>query len=379
MIITHVLSSFGLGGQERVALDLARLQQADGHTVHVVSLAPPPEGPLGETFRSVGAETHELPKRGAGFDTSLVARLSVFFRRHHVDVVHTHNPQPLIYAAPAARLAGARCIHSKHGKNPVSPRRRWLIRGAAACVDAYVAVAPTTARVALVNRECAPDKLQVVHNGVDVERFQRDQEARRQVRAELGIPEQAWVVGTVGRLAPEKDQALLIRGSWPLLDEGHHLVVVGDGPEREALEAAARGEKRPFIHLTGPRSDVARLLSGFDVFALTSQTEGLPLVIPEAMSASLPVVSTAVGGIPDVLSPERTGLLVPAGDEVQLRAALQRLADAPDWARELGARAQEVALAQYSRRRMADAYAALYEAALARRSGKTPVAVSTAA
>ena len=101
MIIAHVLSSFGVGGQERVALDLAAAQRARGHTVIAVSLAPPPEGPLAEEFRKVGAEVVDVPK-GPGTDLTLVPRLAWALRRRHVEIVHTHNPLPLIYGAPPA-------------------------------------------------------------------------------------------------------------------------------------------------------------------------------------------------------------------------------------------------------------------------------------
>ena len=125
MIIAHVLSSFGVGGQERVALDLAAAQRARGHTVIAVSLAPPPEGPLADEFRAVGAEVIDVPK-GPGTDLTLVPRLAWALKRRQVEVVHSHNPLPLIYGAPAARLCGAVAIHSKHGVNPGSRGHRML-------------------------------------------------------------------------------------------------------------------------------------------------------------------------------------------------------------------------------------------------------------
>src|SRR6188474_2395130 len=136
MHIAHVLSSFGLGGQERMAVDLARAQRASGHRVMAVSLAPPPEGPLAETFLEAGVKALTVAKR-PGFDVTLPIRLGQLFVREGVEVVHTHNPQPLIYGAPAGRLAGAALIHTKHGRNPDSLRRRLLRRAAAQLVDAY--------------------------------------------------------------------------------------------------------------------------------------------------------------------------------------------------------------------------------------------------
>src|SRR5687767_5545818 len=117
MSIVHVLSSYGVGGQERVALDLAIGQKARGHRVGVISLAPEPDGAMAKEFADAGIEVDRVPKRG-GLDPSLVPRLARVLRKWRAEVVHTHNPLPLIYGAPAARLAGARAIHTKHGVNP---------------------------------------------------------------------------------------------------------------------------------------------------------------------------------------------------------------------------------------------------------------------
>src|SRR5262249_41411828 len=151
------------------------------------------------------------------------------FKRLEARIVHTHNPQPLIYAAPAAKLARAAVVHTKHGANPDLSHRVSLRRAAAMAVDAYVAVSEATAESARASRDCAPSQLRVIANGVDLSRFHPDPRARTEVREELDIPKNAWVVGTVGRIAPEKQHALLVRAAEPLLGETFRLVVVGDG------------------------------------------------------------------------------------------------------------------------------------------------------
>ncbi len=369
LVIAHVLSSFGLGGQERVAAELARLQtNAGGHTVLAVSLALPPEGPSAEAFRDAGVVATTIAK-GRGFDPSLPLRIAAHFRRERVDVVHTHNPQALIYGAPAARLCGAVAIHTKHGMNPDRARRLWLRRLSARWLHAYVAVSPALATVALKNRECDSSSLHVVSNGVDVARFVPDRLARRAVRAELGIPQEAWVVGTVGRLAPEKNQAMIVDSMASLLGERRHLVIVGDGPERDALRARidAIGLGR-YVHMTGARSDVQRLFAAFDAFTLSSLTEGLPLVMLEAMATGLPVVSTAVGGIPDLVEHGLTGLLVDVGDRPGLTRHFARLSMDELLSRRMGEAGRQHVLRSYSVDRTAKEYGALYVAALEGRS-----------
>lgn len=368
LTIAHVLSSFALGGQERVALELAREQQAAGHRVLAFSLAPEPEGALGSVFRALGVETKSLPKRGPSVDPTLAWRLARLLQDKGVDVAHTHNPQALVYGSPAASLAGAACVHSKHGINPDPSRRQWLRRAASTMVDAYVAVTPSLARVAAVQGECDPGLIHVVPNGIDTSRFTLDLEARRRVRAELGIPENAWIVGTVGRLSPEKNQALLIDAMAPMLDPRRHLVIVGDGPERQALTGHARTTLRPeLVHFTGARDDIPQLMSAFDVFALTSTSEGLPLVLLEAMAMGLPVLSTNVGGISDLIEDNVTGFLVPPGDFIGLVKQLVWLSSRPQSALDVASAARRHVLAYHSTQQMAQAYEKLYRRVLATR------------
>jgi glycosyltransferase involved in cell wall biosynthesis len=365
MIIAHVLSSFGMGGQERVALDLASEQRKAGHSVLAVSLAPFPEGPMASSFRKAGVRAETVSK-GSGVDASLPVRLASLLRDERVDVVHTHNPHALIYGAPAASLARAATVHTKHGINPDRPRRRWLRRVASTLVDACVAVTPTLAALAKRDHECAAALLHVIPNGIDMTRFTPQAEARLRIRASLGIPEHAWVVGTVGRLAPEKDHGLLVEAMAPLLDARRQLVIVGDGPERASLQKRIDATmRRDFVHLTGACANVDEMLSAFDVFVLTSTTEGLPLALLEAMATELPVVSSAVGGIPDVIDHGITGFLFRSGGTRALTRQLVHLFGSQTEAREVGARGRLAITQNHSIERMTRSYEALYQKVVA--------------
>lgn len=368
--IVHVLSSFGVGGQERVALDLAIGQKQRGHRVSVISLAPPPDGAMADEFREHGIAVDRVEKRGEGIDPLLVPRLARTLRRMQAEVVHTHNPLPLIYGAPAARLAGAAAIHTKHGRNPAGRANRLLRRAAAQLAHAFVAVSETTAEQAREQKDAPRSRLHTIANGIRLERYHPDPEARAAARVELGLGD-ATVVGTVGRLDTYKNQAMLVRAMAPMLSSQVRLVIVGDGPARGEVEAAVAALPEPrWVVLTGRRMDVPRLMPAFDIFCLSSQTEGLPLVVPEAMSAGLPIVSTAVGGIPTVVDVGETGFLVPV-DETALRDALRTLVEDPARARAMGARAREVALERYDYGRMVDAYLALYQNAISNRSSSS--------
>lgn len=357
--IVHVLSSFGVGGQERVALDLAIGQKAAGHRVAVMSLAPQPDGMLAQEFTAAGIDILHCEKRAHGIDPTLGARIAVALRKRGVDVVHTHNPMPLIYAAPAARVIGAAAIHTKHGRNPANFSNRALRRVAAQCVHFFVAVSDITAEQALAQHDCQPSKLRTISNGIRLERYVPDAKLRAETRAELGLGD-AWVVGTVGRLDEFKNQSMLIRAMAPMLSQQCRLVIVGDGPSRADIEAAvARLPEPRFVVVTGRRMDVPRIMPAFDVFALSSTSEGLPLVVPEAMSAGLPIVATEVGGLPSVVDEDSTGKLV-AVDEIAMRNALAELMADRARTRSMGATARKTAHARFSAERMNAEYLALY-------------------
>ena len=355
--IVHVLSSYGMGGQERLALDLAAIQHRRGHRVAVISLAPEPDGPLAAEFAASGVSVGRVAKR-PGFDLTLPPRLAREFRRLGADFVHTHNPQPLIYSAAAARMVGATAIHTKHGVNPGSRGQRMLRRGAAQLVAAFVAVSETTAEQARQQRDCPLARLHVIPNGIRLDKFSPDPQARAAARAELGLGD-AWVVGTVGRLDEYKNHQMLIRAMAPHLGPSTRLVIIGDGPMRETLaQDVARLPDPSTVVLAGQRMDVPRLLPAFDVFTLPSRTEGLPLVVPEAMAVGLPVVATSVGGLPNVLDEGVTGLLVPV-EEAALAKALLSLRD-PARAAQMGKAARQAALSRFGAERMVDRYLELY-------------------
>ncbi|HEU4410806.1 MAG TPA: glycosyltransferase [Polyangiaceae bacterium] len=365
LTIAHVITSLGIGGLERVVLDLVVAQRKAGHEVYVVVLNDG-EGPLREAFRAAADGLVAFPKREVGVDPSLVGRLARWLRAKRVRVVHTHNNSPLTYGAPAGKLAGAAVVHSKHGEHRAIGRQMWLRRLAATATDAYVAVSPTTAAFAREHRECTETKLEVIPNGTDLSRFPAPAEAAAAARASLGLAAGARVIGTVGRMVPEKNHALLLRAAAPLLGPETKLVIVGDGPLRAGLEAQrAALPNAEHVVFAGMRRDVPDLLAALDVFVLSSATEGLPVVLLEAMASRLPVVSTAVGGIPDVVH-AGTGVLVPPHDEAALREAVAGLLADPERARGLGERARATALETMSVDRMAEAYAALYRRVLGR-------------
>lgn len=355
MKILHVVQSLALGGQEVLIARLAASLRARGHEAVVVPLVA--GGALEARFPP--GTVIPVPRR-EGRDPLLPLRLASVIRRERPSVVHTHNDSPLVYGAPAAWLAGVRTVvHTKHGAK--APPRNQALRGALAHgLRAFVAVSAETAERATRDEGIPSRKIVVIANGIPTREFGRDPRARAEVRASLGIPDGSLVVGTLGRLVPEKNPRLLLEAMAPLVARGAHLVFIGDGPERAGLEASVAERRLPNVHVLGARDDTPRLLAALDVFALSSRIEGLPLALVEAMATALPVVSTDVGGIRQATN--ETAILVPEGEAEPLRAAFERLALDPAERERLGQAACARARAEFDFERVVDRYLELYGA-----------------
>lgn len=360
MRIAQVLFSLDMGGQEMMALHLTRALLARGHDVTVVSMTP------GGSLRGelAPAKVIDAPRKETpGIDPKAWPTMFRTFLKLRPDVVHTHAPGPLLYAVPAARLAGVRrIVHTSHGANvtQLGPRSIALGRAVALLLTRFVPVSDETAETARAREKIPAQLLQVIPNGIPLERFGPDAAARSRVRAELGIPDGAFVVGTVGRVEAVKNHKLFIASMAKLAGPDTHAVLVGGGSLLDEVRASIPEAAAPYIHLTGPRRDVPALLAALDVFTLTSTTEGLPLAIPEAMATELPIVATAVGSLPTIV-PKDTGILVPSGDEPGLTAAYARLRDNPLARREMAKAARAFAHARFSLEKMVDAYEKIYQ------------------
>ena len=358
----HVLGSFEIGGAERVALSLVKTQIQNGARVTVIALSD--ANPLmQEQFHAVGATTKIFLKKMRGVDFLLAKKLSNFFRAEDVNLVHTHNPLANIYATLAAKWSKHPVIYTKHGDAIDSGFRMWLRRRAAGSNKAVVAVSEATADMAMTLGENAGQRPIVIENGVDCDVFQPNVETRSQTRKSLGFTDQQFVLGSIARLQPVKRHDIQLDAVEPLLDERVRIVVCGDGPLSETLNAkVAASDKHDFISMLGNRSDVSEQLTAYDVLVLSSEREGLPLVILEAMASGTPVVATAVGGIPKVIEDGVNGFLVPEVSPDSFREVLQRVLALPaDQLNDMGRVAREGVLAKYSTRAMAEAYEAVYE------------------
>lgn len=354
-----------MGGAERLVVDVARAQADKGHRVEVFVLSKRASPILQDLLQDAHLPVHAFERR-PGIDLRLIPELASALRRFRPDIVHTHNEPPLIYGTPAARLIGATPIHTCHGPRSLSRGAKMLAWVAARLTHRYVAVTAATAETLQSSGDVPRDKLQVIENGVNLDRVRAARDRGAELRRHFAIPETAHVIGSVGRLAPEKNYAFLMRAAEPLLAAGAHLLFVGDGLERNRLEAqAAASPSRANIHFAGAQAEVGPYLAAMNTFSLSSTFEGLPLALLEAMASGRTIVASAIGGIPLVVEDGITGLLVPPGDEAAFTAALCRARDDEALAKSLAEAGCSRAIERYGIHRMLDEYMVLYRRALA--------------
>ena len=298
----------------------------------------------------------------------MVRDLKRYLRANDVQLVHTHNPLANIYATLAARWARLPTLYTKHGDALETGFRLWLRRRCTRLNSHIVAVSEATADTAMTLGEHCGQRPTVIENGVDCDVFQPNPAARSKLRAELNFVESDFVFGSVARLQPVKRHDIQLAAMEPLLTSGLRLAVCGDGPLfAELNQWVQNSAKSEFITMLGNRKDVADVLNALDVFVLSSEREGLPLVILEAMATGTPVIATAVGGIPRVIEHDVTGFLVDDVSVDALRAELQRVVDMSVEQRQaVGEAARQWVLEKYSTDFMARNYEAIYEQLLNR-------------
>jgi glycosyltransferase involved in cell wall biosynthesis len=371
--VVHVIDELPPDGAERLLADVLR-HRSTVYRFSVVCLIR--GGELEREIEAMGVPVTVLGRR-VTYSPALLWRMVRWLRRERADVVHTHLFTADAYGRVAARLAGARGVYATvHSTNVWKGALHRRIDSLLARVSTKVIAVSAEVAQVLRERDGIPEgRIAVVENGIDLQRVAGA--TGEGVRAEFGIPEGVPLMGLVGRLHPAKGHADLIAALSQLAVQGisAHCLLIGSGELRDEIAAdVKRRGLQGRVTLTGQRSDVPRLLAALDVLAMPSRWEGLPMTLLEAMAMGKAIVAARVGGIPNVVTDGREGLLVTPGDVAALAGALQRvITDAP-LRRELGDRARETLLARYDVGRTARAYESLYAACLGLPQQRHPMA-----
>jgi glycosyltransferase involved in cell wall biosynthesis len=296
--------------------------------------------------------------------------------RSDAELIHAFLPTIGTYAAMARKWFGVRQpMVLSLGQTHAGQTERWMFRMCSRSFD-WLVVNSRSAEVLAKSIGFVPDRISLIPNGHEVDQSQRDID-RASVRARIGVGPQEYMLLSVGRLIASKRLCDAV-AAIELLPEPVKLVIVGDGPERAALEAeVSRRGLNGQIVFTGERGDVADLLLAADCFLFPSESEGLPNALIEACLAGLPIVACQVGGVADVVKEGETALLVSARQPAELAAAIQRLRANAAEAGRLGKMARAWARSNYNIERSLESLYDVYERLLGRRESLNKVALET--
>jgi L-malate glycosyltransferase len=350
--IAYCIDTMQIGGTELNALRTAERIDRSRFEISVISLQP--DGPLAERYRAAGIPVHpyRLTSLYAADTIRQGIRLARWLRRERIEILHCHDLYANLFAAPWGRIARVRTVITSRRWLHALPNRQLEIANRIMFrVGHWVLVNSAAVAQSVATTDGVPR-----HRVLEVSNFVGEGAFAplpplldAEIRAELGIPGDAFVVGCIARLAPVKDHATLLRAvhllaaKWPRL----HLMLVGDGESRPELEAlASQLGIRDRVHFAGFRENEPNLHHVFDVSALTSLSEGFPNSLVEAMAAARPVIATAVGGNVDAVR-EETGFLVAVGASAGVATALERLMSDDALRLRMGSAAREVAHREY--------------------------------
>lgn len=355
VLIVITLAEVG-GAQSHVAALLPAITRE-----FQVTVAAHGPGPLREVARATGARFvalhHVRRALHPGQDLLGILEVVRLVRRLRPDIVHAHSSKAGVIGRLGATLARAPVrIFTAHGwafaahQGWSARLYLWADRIAALFTSRVICVSESERDAGLSAGTCPRTRTTVIHNAVDVESSPR--------ATLIGVPPR---IIAVGRFKAPKEPLTLVRALAELAPGSFRATIVGDGPDRPEVAAAVRhAGLEGSVELVGERHDVPALLADADVFVLASRSEGLPMSVLEAMAVGLPVVASAVGGVPEAVVDGETGLLVPHSDPSALARALRQLLEEPDLLRRFGTAGRERARMTFALPRFQDAHLRLY-------------------
>lgn len=379
--IGHVIFRLDFGGLENGLVNLINNLPTDRYRHTIICIDGFTE--FSERIRRDDVEIIAIRKK-PGFDLKAILRLFRTFRRLKPDIVHTRNIAALDALLPAVAAGVPVRIHSEHGwgvadVGRVNKKHRFLRRLHAPLVTRFIALSTEIARYLESEIGVSGSKIAHVYNGVDTDSFSPAQ-SKEKARTEIGFPFEpdSLVIGTIGRLSPVKNQALLIDAvhllheKMPDVASDVRLVIVGSGDSRDDLEKRLElNDLRESTWMAGSTDNVVTFLRSFDVFVLPSLAEGISNTILEAMSVALPVVATDVGGNAELVTNRTTGFLVESASSNEMADALSKYLLDRHLIERHGKAGRDRVLKKFALTRMLDGYMAVYDGRQSSELGNT--------
>lgn len=364
--VFHLIKSLGRGGAEMLLVASVPFVPADEYAYSFGYFLPWKDALV--PALSAGAEVTCFSAKNNAAMLAQIPAVARHLRRWDADVLHCHLPMASIVGRLAGRLAGVPVISTEHNVlERYHPATRGLTLATWRLQSRVIAVSEEVASsIARATKGSVP--VDVVRNGVPVNLMQRDVAGAARVRASLGIPERAPVAGIVAVFRTQKRLPLWLEVAAQVRREhpDAHFVFVGDGPLRAEVEAQIKAlSLGDCVHLVGLQEDVRPYVSAMDVFLMTSEFEGLPVALLEAMAMETSPVVTAVGGMPEAVADGVSGFVLAPNDTSGLVAAVNRLFADGALRRRVGKAARERVDREFGMQRMLGEVHAVYEKVLA--------------
>ena len=359
--VLHITFDMAIGGAEQLIRQL--IESADTTIYgHQIACLDGKTGEIGQELIKQGINIKQFTRQ-PGFDFELIKQVRKYILGNKIDIVHCHQYTPYIYGLFASLGSGCKVIFTEHGRfYPDSYKwKRYLINPFISMfTDAIIAISESTGE-ALVKYENFPKhKIKVFYNGTTS--FHADK--NNQFKNEFNIPLDHIVMGTISRLDPIKNQKMMIMAFAELARNfsNIHLLIIGDGPERESLQQLTRELLiEDNVCFTGFIVNPQRYLPMFDIFLLSSLSEGTSMTLLEAMSCAIPAVVTNVGGNPEIVINNETGIVTENDNMTAYSAAIQKLLENSELCISMGNAAKSRFDKLFSIEKMQEAYSSLYK------------------
>jgi len=372
--VLHIITDTNIGGAGRYLLNLLSQPAFSGIEVLVAC----PEGDLGKRFDAMGIRRIAISGRDVSYSSRLTREVCRLMKREQPDLVHTHSS---LSGRIAARLLRVPVVYTKHNlvripneKGVVPPKagtfRQLFNRFAASALSDRVIAVSAGVQKELVESGIKSSMVAAIPNGIDLSPYVPKWNQKEAPRAKEGAAKKGMLVGTVARLHRQKALDVMLEAAKMVLssEPSVRFVIGGTGPLEGELKTKIRELRlESYVKMAGFVSDVPGFLANLDVYVLSSDYEGLPLAVLEAMGAGLPVVSTAVGGVPEAVVDGLNGILVPPRQPKALAQAIVRFLVDPDMGRTMGIAGRERAEELFDAKVMAEKTVNVYRRLVARK------------
>jgi glycosyltransferase involved in cell wall biosynthesis len=368
--VLHVIYSLYRGGAERVIE--TQILGGDRRRFEYLVCSITGGGDLIDRMSNAGSRVILLGKRRRG-DVTAITKLANLIRRERIDLLHLHNAPGMFWGtlAAIASATGVPIVRSEH--NPYRPDElprlyRWLYPRFTKRARTVICVSERVRRSYAERFPALAGRFVDIPNGIRVQDYEK-LPPRAECRAQFKLLPGAKLIGTVGRMTPVKNHKLLIEALFRVRQTMNdvHLAIIGEGELRESLAAyAADLGVSEYVSLVKESQKIDYFYGAIDIFCLSSDSEGMPLSLLEALASGVPVVSTEVGGIPEVIESGKTGYLVPKGSAEFLAKRILELLQDPSKAAELALSGRAMVRERFAAEKMIRAIEAVYDEALAK-------------